>query len=212
MAVFDAQPGRVTPPEPVLSSAQRGADDAELYEGLEGVAGIVSGAHEVTDLLRDVAEFAAHAIPGADGASIAVIDLRVGPFKVKTWAATELIFREIDTAQYDELHEGPCITCMQSRRPTVSGSLGSDSRWPHFRWPDSPDAHTLRARAAVDRRRTGNRLDQCLCQEPRRVRRARGAARVQVRQTRRRVGIQRSVVGHRANGRCNCSGRWIPDR
>ena len=31
-----------------------------------------------------------------------------------------------------DLHEGPCITCMQSRRPTVSGSLGSDSRWPHF--------------------------------------------------------------------------------
>ena len=31
-----------------------------------------------------------------------------------------------------ELKEGPCITCMQSQRPTVSGSLGSDSRWPHF--------------------------------------------------------------------------------
>ena len=34
--------------------------------------------------------------------------------------------------QYEELTEGPCITCMQSRRPVVSGSLGSDGRWPRF--------------------------------------------------------------------------------
>jgi GAF domain-containing protein len=51
---------------------------------------------------------------------------------VQTWAATELLVHEIDTVQYDELNEGPCITCMQSRRPTVSGSLGSDNRWPRF--------------------------------------------------------------------------------
>jgi GAF domain-containing protein len=38
----------------------------------------------------------------------------------------------IDTLQYDELHEGPCISCMQSGRPAVSGSLGSDRRWPRF--------------------------------------------------------------------------------
>lgn len=47
-------------------------------------------------------------------------------------AATAEFVHEIDTIQYDELHQGPCITCMQSRRTTVSGSLGSDSRWPRF--------------------------------------------------------------------------------
>ena len=52
--------------------------------------------------------------------------------RFQTWAATAEFVYDIDTVQYEELHEGPCITCMQSRRPTVSGSLGSDSRWPHF--------------------------------------------------------------------------------
>jgi GAF domain-containing protein len=40
--------------------------------------------------------------------------------------------RKIDTVQYRQLYEGPCITCMHSRRPVVSGSLGSDDRWPRF--------------------------------------------------------------------------------
>ncbi len=30
------------------------------------------------------------------------------------------------------MHEGPCLTCMSTGRVAVSGSLGSDSRWPHF--------------------------------------------------------------------------------
>ena len=40
--------------------------------------------------------------------------------------------RVIDTLQYDKLGEGPCITCIQTGRPAVSGSLGSDRRWPRF--------------------------------------------------------------------------------
>src|SRR6201996_6333921 len=130
MAEFDAQPGRKVPPE--LSSSQREADEAELYAGLRGVAGIVAGARGVMDLLRDVAEFAAQAIPGADGVGVALVDPRHGISSVQTWAATAQLVQEIDTFQYNELNEGPCITCMESRRPAVSGSLGSDSRWPHF--------------------------------------------------------------------------------
>ncbi len=132
LADFDAQPGRDAPPQPVLSASQREADEAELYDGLNRVAGIVACAQGVIDILRDVAEFAAQAIPGVDGAGVALIDPREGIPSVQTWAATELLVHDIDAVQYDELKEGPCITCMQSRRPTVSGSLGSDCRWPHF--------------------------------------------------------------------------------
>jgi GAF domain-containing protein len=112
--------------------AQREADEVDLYTSLRGVAGIVAGAQGVIDLLSDVADFAAQAIPGVDGAGVALIDAQEGLPSVQTWAATAVLVREIDTIQYDELNEGPCISCMQSRRPIVSGSLGSDSRLPHF--------------------------------------------------------------------------------
>lgn len=132
MADFDSQPGRIAPSVPELSASQLEADEAELYAGLRKVAGIVGGAQGVIDLLGDVAEFAVQAIPGADGVGVSLVDPRHHKPTVQTWAATAILVHDIDTAQYEELKEGPCITCMESRRPTVSGSLGSDSRWPHF--------------------------------------------------------------------------------
>jgi GAF domain-containing protein len=132
MAEYDAQPGREPPEQSELSAAEREADEADLYAGLSGVAGIVAGARGVIDLLGEVAEFAARAIPGVDGAGVALIDSRRDAPRIQTWATTAEFVREIDAVQYEDLNEGPCITCMQSRRPTVSGSLGSDSRWPHF--------------------------------------------------------------------------------
>lgn len=132
MADFDRQPGRNPPWAPELSATQLEADEAELYAGLRKVAGIVAGAQGVIDLLADVAEFAVQAIPGADDVSVSLVDPRNHKPSVQTWAATAILVQEIDTAQYEELNEGPCITCMETRRPTVSGSLGSDSRWPHF--------------------------------------------------------------------------------
>jgi GAF domain-containing protein len=132
LAEFDAQPGRNVPPVAEVSASQREADEAELHAGLAGVSGIIAGAQAVIDVLQDVAEFAAQAIPGAEGVGVALIDPRRGISSVQTWAATAVLVHEIDTVQYGELNEGPCITCMESRRPVVSGSLGSDNRWPHF--------------------------------------------------------------------------------
>jgi GAF domain-containing protein len=132
MAVYDSQPGRPAPSEPGLSPAQQEADDIDLHAGLSGVAGIVAGARGVLDLLGEVAEFAAQAIPGVDGAGVALVETHEGTARIQTWSTTAEFVREIDAVQYENLSEGPCITCMQSGRPTVSGSLGSDSRWPRF--------------------------------------------------------------------------------
>ena len=132
MADFDAQPGRDAPPEPDLSPAQLEADEIDLYAGLKGVAGLVAGARGVIDLLGDVAEFAARAIPGVDGVGVALVHSHGGKPRFQTWAATAVFVHDIDTIQYEELSEGPCITCMETRRPCISGSLGSDGRWPHF--------------------------------------------------------------------------------
>jgi GAF domain-containing protein len=132
MAEYDAQPGRPTPQEPDLSSAQLEADEVDLQAGLRGVAGLVAGAGAVIDLLGDVAEFAAQAIPGVDGAGVALIQPHNGTSRIQTWSATAEFVHDIDSVQYEELNEGQCITCMQTARPTVSGSLGGDDRWPHF--------------------------------------------------------------------------------
>jgi GAF domain-containing protein len=132
MAEYDAQPGRPTPAPSDLSQEQLEADEIDLYTGLRGVAGLVAGARGVIDLLGDVAEFAAQAIPRVDGVGVALILPHDGTPRIQTWAATAELVHDIDVIQYEELNEGPCITCMQTRRTIVSGSLGSDGRWPHF--------------------------------------------------------------------------------
>lgn len=130
MADYDAQPGRAADPD--LSASQREADEVDLHTGLRGVAGLVAGGSGVVDLLGHVAEFAARAIPGVDGAGVTVIDMSGETPSIKAWAVTAQFVEDIDRLQYIDIREGPCVTCMQTRRPTVSGSLGSDSRWPHF--------------------------------------------------------------------------------
>jgi GAF domain-containing protein len=132
MADYDAQPGREPPEQPELSPAQREADEADLNAGLSGVAAIVAGARGVIDLLAEVAEFAATAIPDVDGAGVVLIDSASDVSRARTWSTTAEFVRDIDAVQYEDLNEGPCITCMQSGRPVVSGSLGSDNRWLHF--------------------------------------------------------------------------------
>jgi GAF domain-containing protein len=132
MTDYDAQPGREPPEQAELSTSQREADEVDLHAGLRGLAGMVAGARGVSELLGEVAEFAAHAIPGVDGAGVGLIDGGYGKPTPHKAAATAEFVHEIDAIQYDKLHEGPCITSMESRRATVSGSLGSDSRWPHF--------------------------------------------------------------------------------
>ena len=132
MADYDAQPGREGSPEPNLSPAQVESDEVDLHLGLSGVATIVAGRCAVPDLLNQVAEFAVQAIPGVDGAGVTLIDADSCTPRAEAWAATPQFVRDIDALQYEVLNEGPCVTCMRSRRPTVSGSIGSDDRWPRF--------------------------------------------------------------------------------
>jgi GAF domain-containing protein len=94
---------------------------------------MVAGARGVFELLAEFAGFAAEAIPGVDGAGVALIDPSKSDLTLQTTtSATAAFVHRIDAVQYDELREGPCITCMQTQRPAVSGSLGADRRWPHF--------------------------------------------------------------------------------
>lgn len=132
LAEYDSRPGRISPPEPELTQAQHDADEEDLQAGLSGLAAIVVDALTVDESLTHIAEFAAHAIPGADGAGVTVAHPSAVPLRIQSWAVTAEFVRKIDTLQYEVHHEGPCITSMRTARPCVSGSISDDARWPRF--------------------------------------------------------------------------------
>jgi GAF domain-containing protein len=132
MAEFDAQPGREPTVPQELTEAQLEADEGDLQAGLRGVAGMVAGALGLAETLSSIAGCALQAIPRVTGVGVSLVAVKDQETSLATCAATAGFVREIDTVQYDELHEGPCLTAMHSLRPAVSGSLGSDQRWPHF--------------------------------------------------------------------------------
>jgi GAF domain-containing protein len=131
MTEYDGQAHRPTL-ETELTRQQSDEDEGSLRAGLIGLASMVAGGRAVDELLAEVAEFAASAIPGVEGAGVTLVAQREGEPYVAAWSVTADFVREIDVLQYEILHEGPCTSCMQSRRPVVSGSLGSDRRWPRF--------------------------------------------------------------------------------
>jgi GAF domain-containing protein len=132
MVDYDTQPGRDSPAEADLTQERLDADEVDLRDGLAGVATMVADALGAGDMLDAVAKFATHAIPGVDGAGVALVEAHNRKGGVRTTAATADFVIEIDTVQYEVLREGPCLTAMESGRPSVSGSLGSDERWPRF--------------------------------------------------------------------------------
>jgi hypothetical protein len=132
LADYDFQPGRAAPRPPELTDAEREADEDDLYAGLVGLNGIVVGALTVDEVLTQVAEFATHAIPGADGVGVTVAHPSAAHLHIQAWEVTAEFVRDIDTLQYEVHNEGPCITSMRTRRPCISGSIGDDTRWPRF--------------------------------------------------------------------------------
>lgn len=132
VAEFDAQQDRAVSADASLTREQIAADELDLGDGLVRLAAMVAAGQSLDDSLTEVAGFAAHAIPGVDGAGVTLIHPVGATMDVAAWAVTAPFVREIDILQYEVLHEGPCITCMQQRVAQVSGSLGGDRRWPRF--------------------------------------------------------------------------------
>ncbi|WAJ42987.1 GAF and ANTAR domain-containing protein [Mycobacterium sp. Aquia_216] len=132
MAEYDSQPGRISPPEPELTQEQHDADQEDLQAGLSGLAAIVVDASTLDESLTQIAEFAVHAIPGADGAGVTAAHPSAMPPRIQSWAVTAEFVRKVDTLQYERHGEGPCITSMHTARPCVSGSISDDTRWPRL--------------------------------------------------------------------------------
>ena len=107
-------------------------DSKDLQTSLSDLAGLVSGAISLAGLLAQVASFAAHAIPGADGAGMTLLRVDRPDNRVDALAASHPFVAEIDEIQYVTLNEGPCITAALERRTVRSGSLGGEKLWPRF--------------------------------------------------------------------------------
>ncbi|RAL30830.1 GAF and ANTAR domain-containing protein [Rhodococcus sp. AQ5-07] len=115
-----------------LSAEQAGADTADLHTAIGELAGLVSGSGGLPELLAEVAAFAVHAIPGAEGAGVTLLQVDRTENIVEALAASAPFVAEIDEIQYVTLREGPCITAARERRTVRSGSLGGEQLWPRF--------------------------------------------------------------------------------
>lgn len=132
MTAFDPQAGRAVPGTVEMSPAEVGSDELDVTTALANLAQISSDVDDLQDVLSQIASFALAAIPGADGTGVTLVRPGPGTPTVIMWSVTADFVQEIDRLQYEVCGEGPCLTAMQTERPLVSGSLGSDTRWPRF--------------------------------------------------------------------------------
>ena len=120
-----------TPAGP-LAAEQARADISDLQAAIGDLAGLVAGSLGLPELLTEVALFAVHAIPGAEGAGVTLLRVDRIDNMVEALAASAPFVAEIDDIQYVTLQEGPCITAALERRTVRSGSLGGEKMWPRF--------------------------------------------------------------------------------
>ncbi len=102
-------------------------DDDELAASLTGLSGLLSGHRTLEQGLIRVAEFAVRAIPGADGAGLALLEAD----RPQTVVATDGFVTAVDDIQY-ALGEGPCVSAVTHGRTFLSGNLGGEGQWPRF--------------------------------------------------------------------------------
>ncbi|MFJ1938208.1 GAF domain-containing protein [Kitasatospora sp. NPDC088160] len=126
----ESAPGASESSDTPVSGAAPGrspADDADLRESLAGLSRLASGRLDLPALLVHVADFAAHAIPGADGVGLTLVE----DGRADTIVSSAAFVRTVDAIQY-RIGEGPCITAAAERRTVRSASLGKDPSWPRF--------------------------------------------------------------------------------
>src|SRR5512133_4404938 len=109
------------------AAERRFAEEEDLRERLEALSRLASDRLPLEDLLTQVASYAVQAIPGADGAGLTLLEQD----RADTIVATAPFVTEVDDIQYG-MRQGPCISAAREGRTVLSGSLGGDSRWPHF--------------------------------------------------------------------------------
>jgi GAF domain-containing protein len=101
--------------------------DGDLTESVFALSSLSAARLSLEDLLTRVAAFAVHAIPGADGAGLTLIERG----RSNTVVASAGFVRDVDDIQYG-INQGPCITAAATGATVRSGSLNADPRWPRL--------------------------------------------------------------------------------
>ncbi|BBX60102.1 Anaerobic nitric oxide reductase transcription regulator NorR [Mycobacterium shottsii] len=115
-----------------MTSAEDNTDIADLQAGIGALAGLVADSLGLADLLAQVATYAVRAIPGAEGAGVALLRVDRVDNIVEAFAASAPFVADIDKIQYVTVKDGPGITTANERRTVRSGSLGREKMWPRF--------------------------------------------------------------------------------
>jgi GAF domain-containing protein len=103
------------------------AEESKLASSVGGVGGLTSMALPLRELLTRVASYAVHAIPGADGAGLTLVEAG----HADTIVATAEFVTAVDDIQYG-LGDGPCIMAAREGRTVISRSLRDEERWGAF--------------------------------------------------------------------------------
>ena len=103
-----------------------------MQAALAGLAELVTADQSMDEFLSAVVGWAAHAIPGADGAAITLVEPADGGHAVGFVAESADLVGEVHILQEVVHHEGPHFTCLTTQAAVVSGSLDTDRRWPNF--------------------------------------------------------------------------------
>ncbi|SDT10757.1 ANTAR domain-containing protein [Friedmanniella luteola] len=120
-------PGPQPAPLPWSGRAEQDGEAVDLEASVAALSRLAAGRLGLEELLREVATFAVHAIPGADGAGLTLLQ----DDRSDTVVTTTDLVRQVDEIQYS-LGQGPCITAAQEGETVLSGSLGADPRWRRF--------------------------------------------------------------------------------
>jgi GAF domain-containing protein len=108
-------------------SRRRDVEDSDLRDSLTALSQLAFYKLGLEGLLTRVAKYAVHAIPGAEGAGLTLLE----EDRADTIVASSPLVAEIDAIQYN-IGQGPCITAAAEGRTVICGSLGADPRWPRF--------------------------------------------------------------------------------
>ncbi|HEX8080253.1 MAG TPA: GAF domain-containing protein [Jatrophihabitans sp.] len=128
-----AEPDRAEPDRAESGRAERstGGDaparpSTGLLSELSQLAAVLAGQQSAQEVLDQAVQAASHAVPGAEQASISLVDKDGG---LRTPSSTGELATECDLAQY-RLGEGPCLQALWEGQVLRIDDMSAETRWP----------------------------------------------------------------------------------